>query len=299
MLTVAFVAVAVAAAGIVLWLRRDEVVDALSRLSVPSAAGSLLAGTAASYATMLAWRALLADFGTALPLRAAGRVFFLGQLGKYLPGSIWPVLAQMELGRDYGVRRTSSAAAATLLLVLAAVSGMAVAVVILPLTSTGLLAGYRWVALAALPLLAVLHPRVQQWLARVAGRLIRRPLGLRRTTARGMAIAAAWMFVAWALFGLHLHLLVASTCSCDASLPVSTGVFALAWVSGFLVVIAPAGAGVREAVLVLGLATVLDPAAALLVALVSRLSTTVSDLLLAGSGVVGARHSDRDVSQSP
>jgi hypothetical protein len=33
------------------------------------------------------------------------RILFLGQLGKYLPGSVWPVLAQMELGKTYRVPR--------------------------------------------------------------------------------------------------------------------------------------------------------------------------------------------------
>ncbi len=299
-LTILFVAVGVAAAAVFVWLRRDEVAQALSRLSVAAALGSLLAGVAASLATMLAWRTLVADFGSPLPLPAAGRVFFLGQLGKYLPGSVWPVLAQMELGRDYGVRRSSSAAAATLMLVLAAVTGTGVAVAVLPLAGGGLLAEYRWVALAAVPLLALLVPAVQQWVARVGGQLIRRDLALPRTTARGMGRAGFWMLVAWVFFGLHLHLLVASTCGCgDASFLLSVGVFALAWVAGFLFIIAPAGAGVREGVLVLGLAAVLDPGAALLVALASRVLLTAADLTLAAGGVLAARRHPRAPSPAP
>ena len=287
-LTVLFVAAGVAAAAVFVWLRRDEVGDALSRLSVLASLGALLAGLGATVLTMLAWRAAVTDFGTRLPLRAAGRVFFLGQLGKYLPGSVWPVLAQMELGRDYGVRRASSAAAATLMLVLAAVTGTGVAVLTLPLAADGLLAEYRWVAVAAIPLLALLVPSVQQRLVRLAARVLHRPLDLPRSSARGMVLAAGWMISAWALFGLHLHLLVASTCGCAPSVALDVGAFALAWVAGFLFVIAPAGAGVREGVLVLGLSPVLEPGAALLVALASRVLLTVADLGLAAVGVLGA-----------
>jgi len=287
-LTVLFVAAGVAAAAVFVWLRRDEVGDALSRLSVLASLGALLAGLGATVLTMLAWRAAVIDFGTRLPLRAAGRVFFLGQLGKYLPGSVWPVLAQMELGRDYGVRRASSAAAATLMLVLAAVTGTGVAVLTLPLAADGLLAEYRWVAVAAIPLLALLVPSVQQRLVRLAARVLHRPLDLPRSSARGMVLAAGWMIGAWALFGLHLHLLVASTCGCAPSVALDVGAFALAWVAGFLFVIAPAGAGVREGVLVLGLSPVLEPGAALLVALASRVLLTVADLGLAAVGVLGA-----------
>ncbi len=51
--------------------------------------------------------------------------------------------------------------------------------------------------------------------------------------------------------------------------------------------VAPAGAGAREAVLLLVLATVLSPGSALVVALVSRLLLTVSDLGIAAA--FGAR----------
>ena len=33
----------------------------------------------------------------------ASRIYLLGQLGKYLPGSVWALLAQAELGRAVGV----------------------------------------------------------------------------------------------------------------------------------------------------------------------------------------------------
>lgn len=294
MLVVAFVGVAILAAVAVVWRQRDDVSAAFARLSTAAILGSLAAGLGAGYATMLCWRTLLADLGARLALPAAGRVYFLGQLGKYVPGSVWSVLAQMELGRDYAVRRTTSAAAGTLLLVLAATCGLAVAVAILPFAGLAGLDQFRWLAAAAIPLLVLLHPGVQQWLVRLAGRILRRRIELPRMSGRGIALATGWILLAWLLFGVHLHLLVVSACGCsDHSLLLSTGVFALAWVSGFLVVIAPAGAGVREGVLVFGLAATLDPAAALVVALVSRVLVTGSDLALAAVAVAGARRHAR------
>ncbi len=52
---------------------------------------------------------LLNDLGSPLPPAGSLRVFFLGQLGKYVPGSVWPAVAQMELGRDYGCHSVSRA----------------------------------------------------------------------------------------------------------------------------------------------------------------------------------------------
>ena len=56
---------------------------------------------------------------------------------------------------------------------------------------------------------------------------------------------------------------------------------ALAITLGFVVVVAPSGIGVREAVLVATLAPVLDTSQALAIALVARLLFTVADLIAA------------------
>ena len=63
------------------------------------------------YATFRSWRAVLADLGATLPHGGAMRVFYLGQLGKYLPGTVWPAVTQMRLGRDYRVPPRASGAA--------------------------------------------------------------------------------------------------------------------------------------------------------------------------------------------
>jgi hypothetical protein len=75
----------------------------LGRLSVPVVLAAWALVLAGIYATFRSWRAALADLGAGLPQPAAMRVFYLGQLGKYVPGTIWPVVTQMRLGRDYRV----------------------------------------------------------------------------------------------------------------------------------------------------------------------------------------------------
>ena len=105
----------------------DAVVAGFAAAELAVLAGSLVAVVAALCGGMLTWRALLADLGSPLPLRPAAKVFFVGQLGKYIPGSVWPVLAQMEMGRDLGVPRPRSAAAFFLMMPIQLASGLLVA----------------------------------------------------------------------------------------------------------------------------------------------------------------------------
>lgn len=108
------------------------VADGFARLSWAELAGSLVAVLGALLSGMLMWRALLTDLGSPLAFTDASKIFFVGQLGKYIPGSVWPMLAQMEMGRDHGIPRPRSAAAFFLTYPIYLGTGLLVAVVTLP-----------------------------------------------------------------------------------------------------------------------------------------------------------------------
>jgi uncharacterized membrane protein YbhN (UPF0104 family) len=122
-------------------------------------------------------------------------------------------------------------------------------------------------------------------------RLLRRGDQAVRIDGRALLGSAGWALVMWLLFGLHTAVLVAALAPGDPARAVllGTGAFALAWVVGFLVVIAPAGAGPREAALVLALAPAMASPDALLVALVSRVLMVVGDAAAAGVAALLAR----------
>lgn len=256
-----------------------SITDALSRISPPALLGSLGAGLAGLGCWMLGWRALLAGCGAPLPVRATTRIMFLGQLGKYVPGSVWALVGQVELARGYGVARTASGAATVLAMATTVATGCLTAAVALPLTSADAVRTYWWALALAPVMLTCLHPRVVTWALNVALRLARRPLLDRPVPPRAMAAAVAWTLLGWACFSVHLWLVAPS-----GSVALAGGAYALAYVVGFLVIFAPGGLGAREAALVLALAPAVGQAEALVVALASRAVLTVADLLWAGVG---------------
>jgi glycosyltransferase 2 family protein len=256
--------------------------NGLTELTVGSIAGGMgfvLLGLASS---MMLWRAVLADLGSALSLATASRVFFLGQLGKYLPGSVWVVVGQVELGRTYGIpsRRTAATFVVTSLVTL--VSGMIVACGLLPFLAAGAVSAYWWMYLAVPIGLVILAPPVLNRLLEKALRWARRPPLELRMSFVGLSQAFGWGLVCWLCFGLQIWFLAHSLGASGGSVFLAAvGGFALAWCVGFLVVFAPAGAGAREAVLVVALASVISTADALITALASRLLMTVGDLAAA------------------
>ncbi len=64
-----------------------------------------MAAALGTWLTMIGWKTLLRDLGSDLHLAPASGVYFVGQLGKYLPGSLWSVLVQADIASHLKVPR--------------------------------------------------------------------------------------------------------------------------------------------------------------------------------------------------
>ncbi len=290
LLRVGVLALFAAAIAVVLARRWSEVRPLLHLLSGIDVVLALAAVAAAIFAHFLCWRAVLTDLGSPLPVASGMRVFYLGQLGKYLPGSVWPLLAQMELGRGYKVPRRTSGAALVIFMLLVLGTGLLVAALALPLLGSDALRRYGW-ALSALPVAAVLLcPPVLNRVLATGLRLARRDPMPQPLSVRGVLGAVGAALVAWVLFGVQVWILARMLGVHDAGLLArSIGAFAAAWCVGFLIVIAPAGGGVREAALIVLLGTGVGTARATVIAVVSRVLLTIGDLGWGGVAVLIAR----------
>lgn len=283
-----FLAVAVALAVVAVGRAWHDVLAAVARLPAPSLTGAAVAALAFVWCTFLAWRALLADLGSPLALRPALSVFGVSQVGKYVPGGVWNVVAAAEIGADHRVPRARSLAAMGMAVLVGVVSGGVVAAATLPFVAADALGRWSPVLWGAPVLVVLLVPPVLDRLVRLALRLARRPPLERPLSWAGLAAATSWSVAGWLLAGVHVWLLATGLGlePTGRSLVLSVGAYALAWLVGFAVVLVPAGAGAREAVLLLLLAGRLPHAEVLVVVLLSRVLLTLVDLALAGAGLL-------------
>jgi hypothetical protein len=270
------------AVALVLALRSRwaEVSDQAADLDAWRLVLALLAGTVGVGVSSGIWHAVLTGIGEHLPLRASLRIFFVGQIGKYLPGAVWPAVTQAALARDHGIAPRATVTAVTLFLWVHIVTGAAVGIGVLSLAGRLPLVG-----LLALPVLvALLLPGVLRWTLQRLLRLARREPLRRLPDGRHLLQACGWALLMWTCYGVHLQVLTAAVGD-PVDLAPAAGVFALGWVIGFVLLIAPAGVGPREAAIVALLP--LGAGGALLVALVSRLVLTVADAAWAAVTAIG------------
>jgi len=197
--------------------RWSQLSSVISRLPLPNVVGSVLLGGLGSFLSMMGWRAVLADLGADLPVAAANRVFFLGQLGKYLPGSVWSFLAQADLATKHKVTRKAVLAGSVLGAALSVAVGLALAIVFLPFGSREALHRYWWVILAVPGFLVALHPRIAGGAINGALRLVRRQPLDDRPSYLGTLRAAGWYALGWLALALHAWLLVIGLRRVDAT----------------------------------------------------------------------------------
>lgn len=273
-------AVALAERGPALWHQ-------MGRLSLPVVIVAFITGLGGLMCSLMVWRSLLADLGSPLSVNDAFRVMFIGQLAKYLPGSVWPLLAQAELAADRGVPRTRTGVSVLLSSAVMVWTGGLVAAVTLPFASTASTGQYLWIMLAAPVTLILLSPPVLNRSLRLLLRLLRRSSLYQPATLRGLAVSTGWATLGWSLNGLMIYVLTTRLGGHDGRqiLAVSVAGYALSWVAGFLFIIAPAGAGVREAILVAVVNVQTTGTVAITVALVARGLAVVADAV---AGAVAA-----------
>ena len=290
---IAFAGLAVALAVWAVAAERREVVAALRSLDAWAVGLALVATIVNVALTGMVWRTVLADLGSRVPLQVAARIFFVGQLGKYVPGSVWPIVMQAELGRDHRVPRQRTATATFVTLLLSIASALLVVLLAIPFDSQVVPPGFEWAVVLVVPLLVALHPKVLAWGLNTALRLARREPMEHRTSLRGTAFATAWAVGSWVGAGLQVYALALALGAPPGldTASLAIGGYTLAWAVGFLIVVAPAGAGAREVALAAVLAPVLTTGEVIVVVLVSRLLFTAVDLAAAGLGLAaGHRH---------
>jgi glycosyltransferase 2 family protein len=286
-----------AAVVVIVWRNRHGLQTAVDEVGVRDVLLSFVFAVAGTACIERIWASVLRALGPRVPAREAGAMFYVSQLGKYLPGSVWPILAQMEFGRRHRVGRRLMVSANLLMLAVVAATGLLAGAVFLPWASADGLRRYWWTLLLLVPLIVMLQPRVLTRLLNLAFRLSRGEPLTDRIDARLIGVAAAWGLLVWVLLGAHLFILThALGASGHDGAAAAVGGIGLAFAAGLIFIPAPAGAGIRDAILVATFGPQIGTTNALAVALASRVLLIGADVLLAAVGAATAAYLRRRTS---
>ncbi|MFK7835414.1 MAG: hypothetical protein AB8B60_04275 [Sulfitobacter sp.] len=235
-----------------------------------------------------AWRNILTLFGVALPAGLARGQPMVSQIGKYIPGNVAHLIGRVAIGRRDGVAVPVLGAAMLIEVGVTLAVGLGVAGLLMLIwpdfigTLTADLPDLATrsvpVAIATLLILAIgvgtvlIRARLRALDSpRPALRRLTQPLGLHLASFAILGVSlwgAAWAVDAASAPGLI-------TC---------TMIFAFAWAAGFVMPGAPGGIGVRDSIIVLGLALSMGEGTGLAVALLHRAVSVLGDVTTFGLG---------------
>lgn len=271
-------------------LHFEDLRSHLSLTTVAALVGSMLLYTLVVPLGALAWKRMLAEMGHRIGFLAAQTILLATQVGKYLPGNVGQHIGRIGLSLSHGIPAPVLIASMAYEVVLLLLADVLTALVSGALSKPGLqllqqdratgmaiVIAVAIAGLAAIPLLGKVLPLLVEKFVRKQAAPARRLTPLRlKTVATVIAIDACAMLCVGAsisvlAFGLFPEMPV------DFAL--LTAAFTIAWAVGFMTPGAPAGIGVREALLLVMLGPSLGAANASLLILALRIATTLGDLL--------------------
>jgi glycosyltransferase 2 family protein len=234
-----------------------------------------LCAALAMVSVALPWRAALALIGATVDRAATVGSYFVGEVGKYVPGGIWPVVGRAELIRRGGVSRAQSYSSVVLSLGTLYLAGMLVVVLLMPVHLAGDEGAVALWVLVLLPVgVLALHPRPLGWVLTRVARVAGRPLSVRVPPWSASIGLVVRYIPSWLLVGTATWF-VARAFDRNVGWMAVAPAAVLSWVVGFVVPV-PGGIGVREAVFVASVGT-LPSGVAATVAVTARLCFVLVD----------------------
>jgi hypothetical protein len=231
------------------------------------------------------WRSILRRMGYDLPMGKAWRIWFVSNLGRYVPGKVWQVTGMVYLCEKEGIPKRVTSVSVVLAQALSTLSAAGLFGLYIVLEG-GRRIDSAWAYLVGVLLvvgIAAVHPRVlERSLNFLLRRLGRDPVRVGFTFGRLLYLTGLYT-LSWCGYGASLYVFISSLT------PVSPGliraiipIHAMAYTAGLLVLLVPGGIGVRENFLAVFLGYHLPEALAVPSAWLSRVWFTAAELLCLG-----------------
>ena len=233
---------------------------------------------------VLLWRHLVARLGGRLSVVDAHRVWYFGNLARYVPGKVLQLAGTAYLARAKGVSAVLTLGSMVVAQLFVIVTGLAITLVTLPGEAFpvpgGSTAGAAVAVGLAIVLVTPLFDRVHRLALGMAGR---GQLRVHVPVRTRFGLLAGYL-AAWTVFGLGFALFVRAVADTAAgSLPSLIGICAAGYLAGWMAVFVPGGLGVREGMYALLLAELVSGPMAAAVAILSRLWLTAVEVFVAAA----------------
>lgn len=252
----------------------------LSNLHYGYVLPALLVTIVSLFIPVFAWKYLLRALGANLKISKAMRIWFISNLGRYIPGKVWQISGLIVMSNKEGITKKVSSISVIYSQIVANLIGLSLGIFLFvkdeeKTTHTLMFVGVL-IALAILPFII-------NKLAILALSILKKPKETFEVSYGKFIIYVFMQLVNWIVMGTAFILFI--NIFTELSIfdnPTALFILPISWTLGLLAIFAPGGIGVREGIMTMYLSMFINPGLAAVIPWIYRIWLTVFELLLAG-----------------
>ncbi|MBN2619942.1 flippase-like domain-containing protein [candidate division WOR-3 bacterium] len=245
------------------------------------------------------WQEIMIALGHDIKFTQSLWIIATTQIAKYLPGRIWYMIGRVYIGKkenfDSNLLAVSMILEICLLIITSGILFLIATLFSGMLQATYIILGILLIIVAA----TVIHPRILSRLVSLIVRLLhRKPVTISMSYVQ-MVRVSIFFFGLWLAQIIGFYFLILAIYPADFSmLPTLMAAYTLSWITGFVVLFAPSGLGVREGVMTLLLSSILTTPLAIAMSFLSRIWFTFFEIVVFFVGLL-VRRAGRRSTQLP
>ncbi len=229
------------------------------------------------------WQTILKLLGENLDYTRCFRVWAYSQLGRYVPGKVWMIFGRIYLSEKEGLGRKNVFISIYLELLTSFIAAFLLSLFIIRKFYFTQNINSLYMALIIIAVLIFLTnlKLIQNIINYALTRLKRTNIQLSISYKATLGLICLYT-VSWLLSGIGLYLQINSISQVTFNnILIYSGIITAAWIIGLLSIFAPSGIGVREGVLTFLLSFLLPVHVAAIIAVISRLLYTITEMIFA------------------
>ncbi|MDO8513532.1 MAG: DUF2079 domain-containing protein [bacterium] len=229
----------------------------------------------------IAWKVIMGTLGADLSIKKSGYIWFVSEFSRYIPGNVWSFLGRVYLSNKEKIPKRVTSLSLIFEIFYLVGSSLGLGVVFFLVGPPDVIRLPWWIILIVIPIIVtIINPKILGRLVNKVLRILKKD-ELNVKLGFGHSIGIYFLYtLSWLSYGLASYFVAAAFVDIrHVSVVWLICAFVLSWAIGYLSFVTPMGLGVREAILVTILKTVISGPLASLVALVTRVALIISELI--------------------
>jgi len=233
------------------------------------------------------WSRIIGELDNKITYGKALYVMSTSQIAKYVPGGVWYTLGRVYLGKTLKIKEEIGMLSVIFETFLLMLTNLVIFLVATNFVRDRSILNPLVSILLILIILILLYPPLLNTLLNLTLRLIKRPQVTLRAKYSNILKLSAYFFGVWICQIAGFYLLINSIYPLSpAHIPNLAIAYTLSWITGFIVLFAPAGLGIREGMMSLLLTPLLPSPLAVAMSFITRIWITVLEITMFIIGLI-------------